>query len=238
MRTEEQFAVAALIAWLGGDVRCVAGEDPPDCYLLLDGTRVAVEITQLAPLSFDESGATKNRTSEDMIPTRICDKMDCRIGAAIPSGLTLLLHVHGPLRAPRHFERGLESGLRALIDSGALCDGHRETWELAGNEVEVVAITRESRTGKKIVGAILNHDAVVWLEAESIAGLRDRIVQKESIMARHQWADERWLVLLNAHPFLGPAEYCEAYGKVSASHGFARVILVHRDGSVYDLATS
>lgn len=223
------------MAKLGGHVTCIEGENPPDCYLVIDGDKIAVEVTQLSPLSFDDRGAAKNRTSEDAIPMRICDRMDRMFGAQIPDGLNLLLFVHGPLGNPRRFTRSIEAHVRNLMDGASLRDGYRDTWNCAGNSVEAMVVVRVSPTGKKVVGAVMNHDAVVWAEAEAIAGLCERLVQKEAIMAQIAWPGARWLVLLNAHPFLGPGEYCAAYGKVVVPHGFERVYFVHRDRTVYDM---
>jgi len=56
MREDEIFGATAVVNYLGGIASFSPGEDPPDFWLDIGGRKVALEVTQLSPLSFGNHG--------------------------------------------------------------------------------------------------------------------------------------------------------------------------------------
>lgn len=72
LKPDERFVSESLLKYFGPEkVEYKEGEDPPDIYLLLNGEKIAVEITRLPPVSFDESGYMQNRNTQDLFGVNI-----------------------------------------------------------------------------------------------------------------------------------------------------------------------
>ena len=55
VRPDEEFVGRALVAFFGGPSNAAMseGDDPPDLYLSVSGTRVGVEVTRLSQFTFE-----------------------------------------------------------------------------------------------------------------------------------------------------------------------------------------
>ena len=79
MRRDEEFVGRALVDFLGGPSRASAseGEDPPDLYLSVGGSRVGVEVTQLSQFTIEPNGSLGNRTTQDYFGLRLIEDRRC-----------------------------------------------------------------------------------------------------------------------------------------------------------------
>lgn len=236
MRPEEEFASSCVLEYLGEDASLLEGENPPDCYFVVNKTQIAVEITRLMPVTYDNKGLPKNRTTEDTYSVRLCDELDVEFKDQIPRRLSLCLGIEGPIRNTRRFRRSLRSQLASILESGTVEPGWRKEFDIAGNVVEIWAAEHESPTGRKVIGIVSNEDADIWVSRDALVILEERISSKDKIMSELSWRGPRWLVLLNETILAGPGEYASAYKQLSVIHGFDRVLLVTKDRAVYDLS--
>ena len=95
MRRDEKFVANALVEFFGGplSVSAAEGEDPPDLYLTIGASRVAVEVTRLSQFTLEPDGTLGNRATQDSFGIRLIDDLNDKIGPSLPDGISLLVVV-------------------------------------------------------------------------------------------------------------------------------------------------
>ena len=211
------------------------GPDPPDFVLDFEGSSVGLEVTQLTPLSFDSAGEAKNRVTEDEHASRLVEEMRAAIGDCVPSHLSIVLDVRGPVWSPRKFRRLLRAEIEAFIASSTTSPSSVREIEIVGNTVGIRAVPAFEPPGRRIVGVISNEDANLFVIGEATQSLSLRIRAKAERMNRSNWSEVTWLALVVAHPMIGAREFVEAYRRLNVNHPFDRIYLIDRGGSLTEL---
>ena len=235
MRHDEIFASDCLREHLGSSAQYSAGEDPPDCYFEHNGVKIAVEITQLRPISFDEKGSVKNATSEDEKTFHFIEQLNSEYETLIPEMYYLILAVVGPLRHPKQFKRSLKTILRNLFDSTGFAKPYRISYFIAENEVRIAVRKKLHPYSKAVVGGVYNQDKNPFLNKNASVMLQSQILKKAEIMSKIKWQGPQWLILINADPLLGAENYRQSFANLEIEHHFSKVWLVSPDRSVCEL---
>ena len=180
MRDDERFVATALANHLHVDPHTAVedGEDPPDFYISTQGTRHAVEVTQLSPISVDKHGRVKNRHSEDEFALSLCDALNASEGPQVPADYSILLHLRVPVDNPRRFKKAVRKALATMLTQGSmqprielLLEGHK------------VSLTWMERKDKAVVGMVENTDARPHILENASRILCERIRTKNEICA-------------------------------------------------------
>jgi hypothetical protein len=67
---------------------------------MVDGKRVAVDITTLKRRGAGEGNAAKPRLRFDKVATRLIERLQATLGETVPDGTTVLLTITAPIRLP------------------------------------------------------------------------------------------------------------------------------------------
>jgi len=232
MRNDEEFAKDCLLEFLGQGTEAVPGEDSPDYYFIIAGARIAVEVSQLTPVSYDKKGQVKNRLTEDSHVMDLCDDLDRKFRSRFHPNLTLLLHMHSPIKQPRTFRKQMERLIEAVAGDQRVKIGWRRCYDVAGEKVRVIAISPRSDPYKKILGIIDNRDSVTYIGVNAQIIFGNRILAKQATMAKNSWSGPKWLVLLNQYWLADEDAYRQDANKLAIEHDFERVFLVEDTGRV------
>lgn len=232
MRSDEEFVSGALVDFLGGPsyARATEGDDPPDLFLTIDGSRIGVEVTQLTQFTIDTNGNLGNRTTQDSYGIRLLNALNQEMGPLIPDGLTVCIGLTVPVSNPSRFEKDLTNWILRI--ASAPIDGYEEERLIDGSRTTAsVVATRPS--GKKVVGYVANRNTSADIGLNASLILADRIRTKTQICAR--LAKPVWLAMLNRYWLADAETYAVAGRQLELSHCFARIFLVSEVGAVHEL---
>ena len=84
------------------------GSDPPDAFIMVDGKRVAVDITTLKRRRTGQGNAATPRLRFDKVATRLIERLQATLGETVPDGMTVLLTITAPIRLPSKTAASLE----------------------------------------------------------------------------------------------------------------------------------
>lgn len=114
LRPDEKFVADCLVKSLNAKMAC-EGEDPPDIYLDFGSDRIAVEITRLYPVSFDEDGNIQNRLSQDSFGINICNDLDSSLRLEVPPEVDILLTLYVPVENSKKYKRELKEFMSNFV---------------------------------------------------------------------------------------------------------------------------
>jgi hypothetical protein len=170
LKQDEKFVKDRLINFFGsGKATAEEGEDPPDIYLTINNKKIAVEITRLSPVSFDENGHPQNRSTQDNFGCDLCGEIDSILYKKVPPEIDIVLTLHVPVLNPRKYKKGLLDYLNRLLDIGVRC-GDKITIDISGSSVEISIIPKRQHSQKKIVGVIMNNNSRAELQLNAAIG--------------------------------------------------------------------
>jgi hypothetical protein len=232
MRDEEAFVGRALVAYLGGAERASfeEGGDPPDLLLVLDGVRIGVEVTRLSQITFAPDGQRGNRATQDSFGLGAVDELDAELGAFLPDGVDLLIHLRVPVRRGGKFKAQLAAWIREIALAPEL-DLEAER-DIEGATVRVHVVRRRA-SDKRIVGLVENVHSSADIGWNAARLLEDRIATKHDKCKG--LAGTVWLALLNDYWLADAETYRLAMRDVPLAHCFDRVLFVGGDGHVKEL---
>ena len=238
LRPDEAFVLDRLVAHFGGPQVATGweGEDPPDIYLTVTNSTVAVEITQLTPVVLKPDGTVENHLSQDLFGVRLLDDLDKEYRDKLGAD-ALLVHLRTPVTRPRQFKKSIRRILDSLVSAGRL----PETWQefnVEGEEVGFIRVPPHSDDGKRITGFVENMDSNSNIDANAAVILGNRLEIKERICGGMAWTGKRWLALLNRYWLADEHTYDHAYRGMGFLHGFSKVLLISESGVVHELSRS
>jgi len=117
LRKDEKFVQEKLIKYLSEkySVRSWEGEDPPDIYIEYDNNIIAVEITTLLSVSFDQNGCAQNRSTQDSFGLNLCNELDSKFRKLIPPEIGIILELHVPVSDRKNIKDNLRIILKNLL---------------------------------------------------------------------------------------------------------------------------
>jgi hypothetical protein len=236
LKPDEKFVSESLVKHFGSDnVTYQEGEDPPDIYLTVNGEKIAVEITRLSPVSFDENGGMQNRNTQDTFGVNLCNELDSKLKSRVPPDIDLFLALHMPVHNPRKYKKELFNLIESVLEK-EIKVGVRQTTSVLGHKVHISFIPNRSHSNKKIVGAIVNDNSNAHILSNAIAILTDRIPDKVQKCKTIPHSRKKWLALLNDYWLADTDTYSQAIKTVSEKHDFQKILLVSDQGVVSELS--
>jgi hypothetical protein len=234
MRREEAFVCRALVEFLGGPSVASAsdGDDPPDIYLTLGGSRIGMEVTRLSQFTLEPDGTLGNRATQDSFGIRLIEDLDTKLGPLLPQNVSLLIGVQVPVLRAAPFRKEVTEWVTQLVASPSLVS--KDERNIHGSNVSVSVIA-ERPSGKKIVGFVLNKHSSADILLNARLVLEERIQTKSTLCEPLARMGPIWLAVLNDYWLADADTYAAACRQLKISHCFERLFLVSDNGAVCEL---
>lgn len=232
LKPDEVFVKDCLIKYFGPDVTTAQeGEDPPDIYLTIKDKKVAVEITRLSPVSFDQDGTVQNRYSQDYFGINLCDELDSKLKAMVPPEIDVILTVYVPVGNTRKYKKQLCEYLKNKLESGVTVGDGKEV-EFSGSKVRISFVPHRSHSQKKIVGLIVNNNSNAHILSNAGVILAGRILDKVKKCNNIQHQGSKWLALFNDYWLADHETNAQALNNISVKHDFESILVISDTGQV------
>lgn len=233
MREDEAFAGRSLVDYFGGpsSVSMSNGEDPPDLYLTIAKSRIAVEVTRLSQFTFEPNGILGNRATQDAFGVKTLNDLNVDVGPSLPDNVSLLIGLTVPVENARRFRKELKQWVKkvALIAT----EGFTEERDIDGEPVSISAIARRP-SNKAIAGFVSNSNSSADISLNALLVLEERIRKKHEICV--PLAQPLWLAMLNDYWLADARTYQLASQKIELNHCFERLFVISDSGVVSELA--
>jgi len=232
LRPEEELVKDCLLKHFGSAATAWEGENPPDIYVKFEGETVAVEITRLSPVSFNENGFIQNRNTQDRFGENLCNELDSKLKSNVPPEVDILLTIYVPIESARKYKKQLHRCLKETIRKGVKI-GDKVEFDIEGAKVKIYVIPNREHSQKKIVGQIVNKNSNTHLLSNAEVILADRILDKieKCKNIKHQY--EKWLALFNDFWLADNETYSLALSNISIQHNFKRIYIISDTCQVY-----
>lgn len=233
MRHDEEFVGRALVTFFGGpsSASVSVGEDPPDLYLHVGGSRTGVEVTRLSQFTFESDGTLGNRATQDFFGIRMLNELNANVGPKLPEEISLLIGLWVPVPNASRFKRTLTKWVAQI--AAAPEQGFNEERNIEGSKV-AVSVIEQRPPGKKIAGFVVNKNSSADIGLNARLVLEDRIRSKADICSG--LSKPIWLAVLNDYWLADADTYALAGRQLDLSHCFERIFLVSDQGAVNELA--
>jgi len=229
LKPDEEFVKNSLLKYLG-ETEAWEGEDPPDLYIRFKGSTIAVEVTRLSPVSFNQDGVAQNRATQDNFGLNVCDELNKVLANDIPSDVALILELYVPVSDPRKYKKELQSYLRALLDQ-AIKEGDRFEHHINGVKVRIFVVPHREQQ-KRIRGLVINTTASAHIQLNAQVILAGRIEDKVEKCAKMSFDGPLWLALFNDYFLADKNTYIQAIQSIKVAHNFDRIYLIMDTGDV------
>jgi DNA-binding transcriptional regulator/RsmH inhibitor MraZ len=238
LKPTEEFVKDCLIKYFGSNItKAQEGEDPPDIYLTINNKKIAVEITRLSPISFDQNGTAQNRNTQDCFAAKLISKLDSKLRDIIPSEMDITLTIYVPVMNPRKYKRDLFEYLKRKLENGVTV-GEKEEVELLGSKVRISFVPRRNQSQKKIAGIIVNKNSNADVQKNAKVILEDRILDKANKCKKIQFQGLKWLALFNDYWPANYNTYARALNNISVKHDFGSIFIISDEGQVNQIKTN
>jgi hypothetical protein len=203
------------------------GSDPPDAYIMVDGKRVAVDITTLKRRG--TGNAAKPRLRFDKVATRLIERLQATLGETVPDGMTVLLTITAPIRLPSKTAASVEDKIHALLGRGSPRRGEKGT--IHGNRVQIRLLRDESARAPKMIGFVHNSDSDPVLLFDMTCELLE-LFHAEARRRTRRLAGDRWLAVIGAGGSSCLEAYRHIYSQLRMATDFEKILMVFGDGRV------
>jgi hypothetical protein len=208
------------------------GGEPPDAYIMVDGQRVAVDVTTLERHGTGQGDAAKPRLRFDKVATRLIERLQATLGETVPDGMTVLLTVTAPIRLPAKTAAVLEDKIQTLLGRGS--PGRDEQDTIHGNHVQIRYLRHGSEREPKMIGFVHNPDSDPLLLLNMTSELLEPI-SAEAGRRTPRLAGDRWLVVISAAGISCLEAYRYIFSQLSIARDFKKILMVFGDGRVGNL---
>jgi hypothetical protein len=205
------------------------GSDPYAAYIMVDGKRVAVDITTLERHGTGQANAAKPRLRFDKVATRLIQRLQATLGETVPHGMTVLLTITAPIRLPSKTAAALEDRIQTLLGRGSLGRDEKDT--IHGNRVQIRLLRDESGRAPKMIGFVHNSDSDPLLLLNMTRELLE-LMSAEAGRRATRFAGNRWLVVISARGISCLEAYRYIYSQLRMATGFKKILMVFGDGRV------
>jgi hypothetical protein len=228
VRPEEEYALDALVSKFGGEYS--KGDEPPDAYLVIDGKKIAVEVSMLVE-RVNENGVIRSRLSDDAPVSRISDELEKKIGNKVPENKWIFLVLPSPIKGMSKFKKELTKIILELISENT----KEKEVKIFDNLVSIYLYENRLKADKKFVQAISTRYASSNIHDNCQLLLQDRINVKNKKCKKGEDADEYWLALLNSYWQADFESYKRAYKSLEIEHNFNKICLIDGYKQVFEL---
>jgi len=232
LKATEEFVKDCLLKHFGSNItKAQEGEDPPDIYLTINNKKIAVEITRLSPISFDQNGTAQNRNTQDSFAIKLLNELDSKLRDIIPSEMEVNLTIYVPVTNPRKYKKELFEYLKRNFENGVAI-GEKKEVELSGLKVKISFVPHRYQSQEKIVGIIVNKNSNADVLNNAKVILRNRILDKVNKCKKIQFQGLKWLALFNDYWPANYNTYARALNNISVKHDFESIFIISDKGQV------
>ena len=239
MRQDEEFVKDAIVGTLNRppDKTIPGGNHPPDYILHFGSTAIALEVRTLSSIYVTRDGTVGNRRTIDEFLFRFNDDLIRTYSSLVPDGQFVMVHYQGPVTKAKAYQKELKALVEGRLSGSGFSTTGLETFEVAGNKVQIRQHAIDHSDRKKIVGLISNKDSIVSIDQQAAYLLEDAISTKTSIIEGLNLPGDKWLGFLNSYFLADAATYRRALQHSQTKHCFSKLFVVSLDGSVEDITT-
>ena len=239
MRQDEEFVKDAIIGTLPRppDSTIPGGNHPPDFMLYFGSTAIALEVTTLSSIYLASDGTVGNRRTIDEFLYRLNDDLLETYSSLVPDGQFVMVHYQGPFAKARAYQKELKVLVEGRLRGSGFSTTDFETFDVAGNMVQIRQHAIDHPDRKKIVGLISNKDSIVNIDQQAAFLLEDAISTKTNIVQSLNLHGDKWLGFLNSYFLADAATYRRALQHSQTKHCFSKLFVVSLEGSVDDIMT-
>jgi hypothetical protein len=205
------------------------GSDLADAYFIVDGKRVAVDISTLKRRGTGQGNAAKPHLRFDKVATRLIERLQATLGKTVPDGMTVLLTITAPIRLPSKTAASLEDKIQNLLARGLPRRDEKET--IHGNRVQIRLLRGGPEQAPKMIGFVHNSDSDPFLLLEITSELL-ALISLETGRRVPRLGDDRWLVVISAERISCLEAYRYIYSQLGMATGFKKILMVFGDGDV------
>jgi hypothetical protein len=235
LREDEKFVRDCLVKYFDIEkTEAWEGEDPPDIYIKVKGETIAVEITRLSWISFDQDGSIQNRNTQDSFGSNLCHELDSKLGGYVPPEIDIILTMYVPVKNVKKYKNELYNYLKDLITQN-LKAGNRKEIVIADERVNISIVPNEEQSHKGIVGIIVNKNSDPFILRNAEVILADRLREKQEKCKKIQHKGPIWLVFFNDYWLADYRTYSQAFKNIALEHDFDRIYIILDNGEVRQL---
>lgn len=205
------------------------GNDHTDAYLMVDGKRVAVDITPFKRRGLGQGGAAKPGLRFDKVATRLIERLQATCGETVPDGITVLLTITAPIRLPAKTAVSLEDKIETLLRRGF--SGRDEKDTIHGNHVQIRFVRDVTERAPKLIGFVHNPDTDPLLLFNVTRELLE-LVSAEAGRQSSRPAGGRWLAGISARGVSCLEAYRYIYSQLRMANERKKILIVFCDGRV------
>lgn len=205
------------------------GGDTPGTLIMVDGKRVAVDITTLKRRGTGRGKAAKPRLRFDKVATRLVERLQTTCSETVPDGMTVLLTITAPIRLPSKTVASLRDKIQTLLGRGS--PGRDEKDTIHGNRVWIRLWRDESERAPKMMGFVHNFDSDPLLLLNMTCELLE-LISAEAGRRDRGLAGNGWLVVKSTGGISGLEAYRYIYSQLRVPAGFKKILMVFGDGRV------
>ncbi len=234
-RADEEFVRNCLVKYFAVESTTTwEGEDPPDIYIKVKGETIAVEITRLSPVSFDQKFSAQNRNTQAYFGINLCNELDLKLKNNVPSEVDIILTLYVPVKNGRKYKSELYGRLKNFIAQN-LKAGTREKIKIVDDEVKISVVPNREHSQKKIVGIVVNKNSSPDILGNAEVILLGRIKDKQEKCRKIKHNGPIWLALFNDYWLADHRTYAQALKNISVSHDFEKIFVVSDIGVVHQI---
>ena len=205
------------------------GSESADAFFVVDGKRVAVDISTLKRHGTIQGNAVKPRLRFDKVATRLVERLQATLGKTVPDGITVLLTITAPIHLPSKTAASLEDKIQTLLGRGL--PGRDEKDTIHGNRVQIRLLRDGSEQAPKMIGFVHNSDSDPFQLLEMTGELL-ALISLETGRRAPRLGDERWLVVISAKGISCLEAYRYIYSQLRMATDFKKILMVFGDGDV------
>lgn len=229
MRSEEKYALEALVEKYGGDF--TEGENPPDGYVIIEAKKYAVEVTRLIQHVLDENGKLKSRVADDLPAYKMINEVDIELRNAIPAKKYVFVILRTPINNIRKTKIELTSKILEMINSGKV----KEEIKICSNPISIAFYNGERESGKKVIAGLPNSRSSSDIGGNVDYLLLNRIQTKEARRKKLHDINGYWLALVNEYWIADEQSYQVSYENLGIQHGFDKIIFINDRKQCHEL---
>ena len=232
LKREEEFVQESLHSYFGSpSISSCEGDDPPDLFFYIDGTKIGVEVTKLSPFSFNENGSIENRTTQDAFGIEFIEHLKREFHHLVPNNQVVDIVLRVPVSNPKRFKKGVRKLVGEFIGSGPV-NGTMFRCIIDNEKVKISILSRESSSDSRIIGCVENKNVERNLDINVGVMLRDRICSKIKKCKKLAGKYPIWLVLYSDYIFGSFDLYYRNIGNLDINHFFEKIFVVYDSGDV------
>jgi hypothetical protein len=208
----------------------VGDGDPPNAWLTLGGTRIAVESTTIE----NPDPWTKPRLRFDKVALGLVRRLRAGLADAVPDGETVMLTCTAPIRLPAQTVAVLAGRVRdALAHRSAPIDMQTD---LCGNQVRARLVKGVGARMPKVVGFVHNPESDPGALLDLTSSMLQHIGAAADRPVPERFAGDRWLVLTTEGGPVQIQTHRQIYAQLSAEVGFEAAVMLFANGRVESLS--